>query len=280
MKKAIKIISLVLVALLLAGAIGAIWYFTDGGNEEFKTFMLSYNGEPIVNGKSTLALKAGEEHVFGTKYLFGTSTEKSKDYTVSVTPVPEVEFDYTVDGKQTTWRKAGDLTEFFVAQKAADGFRIEIEKDFSLIRLLSQLYSPSNVIVSSLPAADELLFRLTVTSYNQKVSYQIDFSVVGEGAGDVGQGGEDMAATHQITVDGTPGGTTWFTYAGPDSAHTGQRVEFFVSVRSGSPYETISEVKVSTVSGETVECEGWYSFIMPDEDVTISVTLTRSMHGG
>lgn len=54
MKKVSKVIAWVLIVLLLAGVLGAILFLTDGGNEDFKSFMLSHYGEPIVRSNSEM----------------------------------------------------------------------------------------------------------------------------------------------------------------------------------------------------------------------------------
>ena len=59
MKTAGKVIGyILLVALLLAG-VGLIWRYTNGFNENFRTFYVEYGGERILTSSSALDFTGG-----------------------------------------------------------------------------------------------------------------------------------------------------------------------------------------------------------------------------
>ena len=53
---AAKVIGVILVLLLLAGIVAVIYRFTNGFNEDFKTFYVEYDGEQILTADSKLHL--------------------------------------------------------------------------------------------------------------------------------------------------------------------------------------------------------------------------------
>ena len=68
MKTAGKVIGyILLVALLLAG-VGLIWRYTNGFNENFRTFYVEYGGERILTSSSSLDFTGGTEVRFGVGY--------------------------------------------------------------------------------------------------------------------------------------------------------------------------------------------------------------------
>ena len=68
MKTAGKVIGyILLVALLLAG-VGLIWRYTNGFNENFRTFYVEYGGERILTSSSALDFTGGTEARFGVAF--------------------------------------------------------------------------------------------------------------------------------------------------------------------------------------------------------------------
>lgn len=61
-QKAAKVIGVILVLLSLAGIIAIIYRFTNGFNEDFKTFYVEYDGEQILTADSKLHLVEGQTH--------------------------------------------------------------------------------------------------------------------------------------------------------------------------------------------------------------------------
>lgn len=98
-KTAAKIIGIILVLLLLAGLVAIIYKFTNGFNEDFKTFYVEYGGEQILTTESEMHLTSGNTHRFDVKYTFDTENTEPKGYNVKIVPNAQRDFDFT-DGRR------------------------------------------------------------------------------------------------------------------------------------------------------------------------------------
>ena len=56
-QKAAKIIGIVLALLLVAGLVAVLYRFTNGFNEDFKTFYVEHDGERILSSESKMILE-------------------------------------------------------------------------------------------------------------------------------------------------------------------------------------------------------------------------------
>ena len=175
---AAKVIGIVLVLLLLAGIVAVIYRFTNGFNEDFKTFYVEHDGEQILSADSKMSFKAGETYRFDVKYTFDTDKSETKDYSVTIVPNAEKDFEYTVDGETYLYSKAGDLFAAFGLNKQATYFEITLREDMTVQSLLETVHPGQQVEVPG-TAADENPFpyALIVSSYNESVTYNIRFNV-------------------------------------------------------------------------------------------------------
>lgn len=181
---AAKVIGVILVLLLLAGIVAVIYRFTNGFNEDFKTFYVEYDGEQILTANSELALKSGETHRFGVKYTFDTENSEPKDYIVKVIPNAQRDFDFTVDGERYLYSKENDMTAAFGLNKQDTYFELVIPEDFSLQYALQSCYPGQEVIVpEEAEDGNAYPYTLVVSSYNESVVYRIDLSVGAEVTG-------------------------------------------------------------------------------------------------
>ena len=70
MRRAIRsIVGIALLAALVFGVV-MIYRFTNGFNEDFKTFYLINGGERIVAAESVMTFERGAENEFGVRYTF------------------------------------------------------------------------------------------------------------------------------------------------------------------------------------------------------------------
>ena len=158
---AAKVIGIVLVLLLLAGIVAVIYRFTNGFNEDFKTFYVEHDGEQILSADSKMSFKAGETYRFDVKYTF--DTDKSE---------------YTVDGEPYLYSKAGDLSAAFGLRKHDTYFEIVTAEDTGLTGVLESKYSGQTVeIPESAASENPYPFKLVISSYNESVTYNIRFNV-------------------------------------------------------------------------------------------------------
>ena len=175
---AAKVIGIILVLALLAGLIAVIYKFTNGFNEDFKTFYVEYEGKQILAQNSELALEPGKTYRFDVKYTFDTQQSETKDYIVEIVPNAEQDFEYTVDGEPYLYSKTGDLSSAFSLRKQATHFEIALREDMTIQSALETV-NPGQQVEVPETAADENPFpyALIVSSYNGNVSYRIAFNL-------------------------------------------------------------------------------------------------------
>ena len=179
-----KIIGIILVLLLLAGLVAIIYKFTNGFNEDFKTFYVEYGGEQILTTESEMHLTSGNTHRFEVKYTFDTENAEPKDYNVKIVPNAQRDFDFTVDGERYLYSKQGDMTAAFGLKKSDTYFELVIPEYFSLEYALQSCYPGKEVVVPEEAAgANACPYMLVISSYNDSVVYHIALSVGAEVTG-------------------------------------------------------------------------------------------------
>ena len=173
MKEA-KIITGVIIVLVAALAVGLIFKFTNGFNEDFKTFYLEQDGKQILTSETETAFRRGEEYRYETKYTFDSGKSEPKGYNVKVIPNGKIELSFTAGGKQYSYADAKELTSAFSIKKEANAFTLTIPENQSLKGVLEKVYGKTVEITE--PNGN--LYTLVVSSYNGKVTYNINFAVV------------------------------------------------------------------------------------------------------
>lgn len=175
---AAKVIGIILVLLLVAGLVAVIYKFTNGFNEDFKTFYVEHDGEQILSENSAMTFTEGKTHRFDVKYTFDTGQTEARDYSVEIVPNVEKDFEYTVDGETYLYSKAGDLSAAFALNKQDSYFAITLREDMTIQSVLETVYPGQQVEVPE-TAADENPFPYTliVSSYNGNVNYHIAFNL-------------------------------------------------------------------------------------------------------
>lgn len=121
---AAKIIGIILVLALLAGLIAVIYKFTNGFNEDFKTFYVEHEGKQILSENSEMTFTKGKTHRFDVKYTFDTEQSETKDFSVEIVPNAEQDFEYLVDGEPHLFSRVGDLSAAFDLNKEETYFEI------------------------------------------------------------------------------------------------------------------------------------------------------------
>ena len=175
---AAKVIGVILVLTLLAGIVAVIYRFTNGFNEDFKTFYVEYDGKQILTTESEMRLVSGNTHRFDVKYTFDTGNSEPKDYNIEVIPNAERDFDFTVDGERYLYSKESDLTSAFGLNKQDTYFELAIPQGFGLEYVLQSCYPGKEVVVpEEAEQGNPYLYTLVISSYNESVVYRIDLSV-------------------------------------------------------------------------------------------------------
>lgn len=166
----------ILSLLFVVAIVAFVFKFTNGLNEDLKTFYIEHNGKQIVATDSQMTFDTESEHRFDCKYI---SNPDNNTFNLKVVPnvTEETDFNYTVDGKSYKWSEVQDLTACFNIDKQNNFFVISFPVDFSMESILSSLYPESNVVISDSLSLYQYYYTLHVSNYNEKINYYIDFSV-------------------------------------------------------------------------------------------------------
>ena len=180
-KTVAQVIAYVALALVLVVAVGLIYKFTNGFNEDFKTFYIEYDGKQILTADSKMSFNNSKTYTFNVKYTFDTEKSEPKDYNVKIIPNVERDFDYTVNGEKYLYSKTGELTSAFGLVKEQTQFSITISDKFNLQKVLQAVNGGKNTAVpEDAENNNPYPYRLVVSSYNEKVVYNIDFKIIQE----------------------------------------------------------------------------------------------------
>ena len=175
---AAKVIGIILVLALLAGLVAVIYKFTNGFNEDFKTFYVEHEGKQFLSAQNDLVLEDAGVHRFDVKYTFDTEQSETKDYAVEIVPNAEQDFEYLVDGEPHLFSRAGDLSAAFDLNKEETYFEITTTDGMTLQSILERCHAGQTVEVpADAEKGNAYPFQLIVTSYNGSVSYRIALSV-------------------------------------------------------------------------------------------------------
>lgn len=176
-----KIIGYALVALLVTGAIGIIYKFTNGFNEDFKTFYVEYDGKEILTTDNKMTFNGGDVYKFDVKYTFEQSDSAPKEYLVRVVPNVQNDFEFTVDDAIKRYSKEQYITAGFEIVKNDTSFELHIPEGLTIQSVLSKVYGGKKVSVPVTADKDNPMpFKLVISSYNEKVSINIAFRVGGD----------------------------------------------------------------------------------------------------
>lgn len=173
-RRLIRVMIWLIAVLILIGAIGIIWKFTDGGNGDFATFYLSYDGKDII-GSGTAVVASGSEACFQVKRVSGKVEEDGYSVAVLTNAQNAADrFSYTVDGKEYFFRSEIDVTEAFGVKR--DGNSFTITAPASMEDVLKAVYRSEQVGSAEREASDVAYFRLVVTSAKQE-AVQVDLKI-------------------------------------------------------------------------------------------------------
>lgn len=289
-----RVIGCGIVALLLVAVVGLVYKFTNGFNEDFKTFYVEYDGKQILTEDSKLTLESGEKYTFGVKYTFDNEKSEPKDYKVKIIPNVERDFDYTVNGEKYLFSKTGELTSAFRLKKEQTEFSIDIPAQFNLKAALHAINGGKTVVVpEDAETNNPYPYKLVVESYNSKVIYKIGLSITDPRVSDItvnpdkivfggGINNETTTPTEQPTdkrysVEYLYGGDATnlsdLSIVGSTRANVGDRVNF--SVKIGDSNYSISGMRVSVMNSYddvlVNGSNGSYYLTMPQGNVYVWV---------
>ena len=273
MKKGAKFITGLLIALFLLGGIGAMLFFTDNGNEDFKSFVLSYEGEMIVQAKTEMEFEEDSTQRFDVRYIFDIPNAEPRDYSAKIVSNTNIDFEYSVDGLFKLWRREIDLTEVFALDKQDTYFTFEIPEAFGITEILNRAYPGAVVDFTSDVDENQPLFLLIVSSYNDAVTYRIAFTI---------SKGESHRISYVVTYANSENSEPQFSCQ--ETALMGEQVGFWISsVAADGHFQVLDivEVYLYCKSTENIRLEPSdfssvsfrFSFLMPGDDVNIVINI-------
>ncbi len=168
-----------LVLALVAGIIAVVYKYTDGFNEDFKTFYVEHDGKQILTENTTMTFEADIKQSFIVKYTFDGKDETPRDYSVKVITNTATDFEYSVEDKRCLYSKASELTEAFGIEKGKTSFTMSLTKGMNIQNVLRKSHSSNDVIVPKAAEEIEFPYVLVISSYNDKVKFNIKFGITG-----------------------------------------------------------------------------------------------------
>ena len=306
MRTLAKILGYGLVLLLVAAAIGFTYKYTNGFNEDLKTFYIEYNGKQILTTENKLTLKKEAVHRFAVKYTFDKEDAEPKEYKVKIVKNVTRDFDFTVDGEKYLFSKVGDLTAAFEPIMHDTYFELYLPESLSFGEILKRVYDGKNVSVpTDAWSNNPYPFKLQISSYNEKITYNIDFTFEDSSAntGNSGNQNTPVTPTTPIVPDtpDKPSEPTKQSHAisyriiGNEAnllqadvlcepfGVEGETVGFSVSL-IGDYKSEVTDITIfsggkiwtTIAAGENDGASNYYkefSFTMPDGDVEIAITI-------
>lgn len=223
MKTFAKCIIYVVVLAFLFGIIGVIYKYTNGFNEDFKTFYIEYNGEQILTTENKMEFKTWEIHKFGVKYTFDKDEAEPRDYFVKILPNMTKDFDYTVNGERYLFSKITDLTKAFEIDKGDSSFMLCLPNVFTLQTALENYHDGKSVVIpKNVESENAYPFKMVVSSYNNSIVYNILFKVVNQDGAKGNTGGGTSGNTGGGTSGNTGSGTNGNTGGGNSGTVDGE----------------------------------------------------------
>ena len=180
MKTKSKVVSgivYILLILALLGGIGFVATFTNGFTDSFKSFYVEYNGQSIMSD-TQLMLPCGEELRFDTKYVFEDIGQKG-DYKVKIVTNSNSDtiFDYLVEGVPYAYLSDKDITHVFDILLEDGYFTLTLPQGVTLQSILDKVYEGQEVeIEDNVDERNKCYYAMIVSSYDESVSYRIEFS--------------------------------------------------------------------------------------------------------
>lgn len=158
-----KFITILLILILCAGAIGAVWYFSNGFGGKTSTFLVRYGGNVYLQASDLGELRSGAEF----------EVYSVEAYDIRIVPRAGSDIKYTVGAEEYCWADVvgKDLTGSFKIEKTDNGFLLFYP---GLGLLLSKYYGMD---VEILDKSDQLPgFDLTLSTAKSQLQLSFTFS--------------------------------------------------------------------------------------------------------
>lgn len=289
MKTLAKILGYGLVLLFVVAALGFAYKYTNGFNEDLKTFYIEYDGIQILTTESKMTFDKEVVHHFDVKYTFDKEDAEPKGYKVKIVSNMTRDFDYTVDGEKYLFSKVGELTSAFEPIMHDTFFELYFPESFSFSEILKKVHNGKSISVPSDALTNNPYpFKLLISSYNDKITYNIEFTVSDNSAEKAdGLTGNTTKPNIPVTPpavqkynigyltggDGT--NLTNFSIDGPTRSEAGETITFHVNIYDKDYIISGFYIYAFGVDEkpEVIEVNGAYQFVMPTCNVDVRIDL-------
>lgn len=162
-RKMFNVILWFLIIVLLVGALGLIYKFTDGLQTDFRTFYIVYDDEVIVSQARNMYFLSETEQSFKVKHL-GVEDDEENPFSVKILPycASDDDFIYKSDGVEYLYSDIGDLTECFDIQVSTEEIVITMPK--SMKDVLKAKHPDTEIDIDDLFGAGKEYFCMEVSA--------------------------------------------------------------------------------------------------------------------
>ena len=165
---------LVIAVIVLGGSF--LYKFTNGFNEELKTFYVTINDKEVMSSANGYTVSPKSGLTVKVKYTFGAPENTDKHYSLKITSNYDREnnFDFIVDGKPYSFGAGEDYTA---------GFDITYGKDYFILKPKGYINDVLRAVYADKQVSDcankefKDMFTLTVYSYNGESSVTVLFTI-------------------------------------------------------------------------------------------------------
>ena len=165
---------LVIAVIVLGGSF--LYKFTNGFNEELKTFYVTINDKEVISSANGYTVSPKSGLTVKVKYTFGAPENTDKHYSLKITSNYDREnnFDFIVDGKPYSFGAGEDYTA---------GFDITYGKDYFILKPKGYINDVLRAVYADKQVSDcankefKDMFTLTVYSYNGESSVTVLFTI-------------------------------------------------------------------------------------------------------
>ena len=164
--------------LVLIVLVGVAARFTNGFTDDFKTFYIRVDGKEIMSSANGYEITPERPLHAEVKYTFSFATDENKGYNVKIVPNAadkSKDFSFTVNGENRQFQAETDLTGGFEIEKSESSFRVT-PKGENLTGVLQAIYPGLDTAHIEEKAYNDM-FALVVSSYNEKASVTIYFTL-------------------------------------------------------------------------------------------------------
>ena len=171
----ITYVGALLVVIIIVGVVAR---FTNGFTDDFKTFYLKVGDKEIMSGSGGYEITRAKPMQAEVKYTFSFATDENKGYNVKIVPNAadkNQDFSFTVDGESKSCHALEGLTAGFEIEKSESSFRVT-PKGENLTGVLQAIYPGLDTAHIEEKAYNDM-FALVVSSYNEKASVTIYFTL-------------------------------------------------------------------------------------------------------